>query len=355
MDNTKRRTRLAWLLEVAGYVVFLICFWTIERLLPSTTTTKTILGDLGRHGMVQTGLERLGVAGISSMALLSGFASVSSIWHNLVTKPMPVSDADIERKRAGLEATREMLAEKKERPRRLDVKISNAPVPGFWSRAVGTFRGSADTQERQALEMEVSGLDTMANSFEVNLSILESRRESQLHSQTALGHLMIAFSYRTGTTTINVLRRLFSHGVSVGDSDPVTNIIALFARHVYPSLDQASWARQISFLLSGIMLLASFSAVMQTFHLFARFAPSILQATRSNFALTIAQISGMDFGFRIEDIRSNLPQLWYGKHDTHVPLRHGEQIAARLGSRARLRKEDKTHASMYTKLGRTKS
>jgi hypothetical protein len=41
------------------------------------------------------------------------------------------------------------------------------------------------------------------------------------------------------------------------------------------------------------MLLASFSAVMQTLHLFARFAPTMLQATRSNFALIIAQISGM--------------------------------------------------------------
>ena len=301
VDNTKGRIRLAWLLELVGYLIFLVCFWTIGQLLPYTTATKTILEGLGRHGMVQAGLERLGVAGISSMALLSGFASASSIWHNLVTRPKPVSDADIERKRAGLDATTEMLAEKKERLRRIDAKLSNAPTPGFWSRAVGTLRGNADTQERQTLEMEVSGLDTMANALETTLSVLESRRESQLHSQTVLGRLTIAFSYgfscycvyRIGTTTINVVRRLLSQGASVGDSDPVTNVIALFARHVYPSLDQASWARQISFLLSGIMLLASFSAVMQTFHLFARFAPSMLRATRSNFALIIAQISGM--------------------------------------------------------------
>jgi hypothetical protein len=301
LDTTRGRKRLAWLLELLCYVIFLVCFWTIGRLLPYTTATKTVLEGLGRHGMVQAGLERLGVAGISSMALLSGFASVSSIWHNLVTRPKSVSEADIERKRAGLMATTEMLAEKKERLSRVEAKLSNAPSPSFWSRAVGSIRGNADTQERETLEMEVSGLDTMANSLETTLSILESRRDSQLHSQTALGRLTVAFSYsfscycvyRIGTTTLNVLRRLFSQGAPVGDSDPVTNIIALFARHVYPSLDQASWARQISFLLSGIMLLASFSAVMQTFHLFARFAPSMLQATRSNFALIVAQISGM--------------------------------------------------------------
>ena len=32
----------------------------------------------------------------------------------------------------------------------------------------------------------------------------------------------------------------------------------------------------------------------------------------------------------------------------HVPLNHGEQIAARLGSRAHLRREDETHASIVT-------
>ncbi|KAI1176753.1 alpha/beta hydrolase fold protein [Nemania sp. FL0916] len=54
-----------------------------------------------------------------------------------------------------------------------------------------------------------------------------------------------------------------------------------------------------------------------------------------------------DFGFRIEDIRHDLPvHLWYGKYDTHVPANHGEGIAARLGPSARLRVEDETHGSL---------
>ena len=92
---------------------------------------------------------------------------------------------------------------------------------------------------------------------------------------------------------MNVVRRTIFGQRSSAATDPITNAIAIFARHVYPSLDQASWARQISFLLSGIILLASFSAVMQTFHLFARFVPALLQATKSNFALLISQVSGM--------------------------------------------------------------
>ena len=57
-----------------------------------------------------------------------------------------------------------------------------------------------------------------------------------------------------------------------------------------------------------------------------------------------------DYGFRIEDIRPDLPvQLWYGKHDTHVPLNHGEQIAARLGGRAYLREWRMRHTQAFRK------
>ncbi|OLN94162.1 Proline iminopeptidase 3 [Colletotrichum chlorophyti] len=57
---------------------------------------------------------------------------------------------------------------------------------------------------------------------------------------------------------------------------------------------------------------------------------------------------GTEFGFRIEDIRSDLPvRLWYGRDDTFVPLKHGKEIAKRLGDNAHLRVDDDTHASIF--------
>jgi pimeloyl-ACP methyl ester carboxylesterase len=57
-----------------------------------------------------------------------------------------------------------------------------------------------------------------------------------------------------------------------------------------------------------------------------------------------------DWGFRIEDIRKDLPvQLWCGKDDCFVPANHGIQIGARLsggGGNVVLRVEDDTHASI---------
>jgi hypothetical protein len=78
-----------------------------------------------------------------------------------------------------------------------------------------------------------------------------------------------------------------------------------------------------------------------------------LRSQRESFAqgcdavLLDGKLMSSDFGIRVEDIRPDLPvQLWYAKHDNFVPLRHGEEIAARLGGRAQLRVEDETHASI---------
>ena len=58
-----------------------------------------------------------------------------------------------------------------------------------------------------------------------------------------------------------------------------------------------------------------------------------------------------DWGFRLEDIRSNIPiQLWYSKKDTNVPFRMGEAIAARLNTRpAFYANEDETHLNLVLK------
>ena len=55
-----------------------------------------------------------------------------------------------------------------------------------------------------------------------------------------------------------------------------------------------------------------------------------------------------DFGFKIEDIRKDLPlQLWHGRLDTMVPLQHAQKVAARVGSNAHLRISDDTHAGIW--------
>jgi Abscisic acid G-protein coupled receptor/The Golgi pH Regulator (GPHR) Family N-terminal len=299
----KGRLRLAWVLEIAGYAIFLVGFWTIGNLLPQTKTVNETLKD--QTNLFQACLDRLGITGVSFMALLSGFASVSSIWQNFGPKAQIVTESDINRKQVGLEAANDMLAEKKSRLESLERKMmSTAPSQSFWSKSISSLRGNADDTEKQTLHLEISGLETMCSSLENSLSILRAHYTVQQQSATKLGRAQLAFSYtfscycvyRIITTLLAILRwTFFNHRSTEGNtSDLITYTIALVARNIYPSLDQSSWTQQISFLLSGAMLLASFSAVTQTFHLFSRLLPSTLQLqTKTNFALLISQISGM--------------------------------------------------------------
>ncbi|KXJ94480.1 Abscisic acid G-protein coupled receptor-like domain-containing protein [Microdochium bolleyi] len=69
-----------------------------------------------------------------------------------------------------------------------------------------------------------------------------------------------------------------------------------------------AWARQISFLLSGVILAASANSVLQTFHLFARWTPGLLYQAQANLALLIGQISAIYVISAALLLRSNLPK-----------------------------------------------
>lgn len=295
----KGRLRLAWVLQLAGFTAWLGGFWwsgewLLRRLgQPSRTESSQSLSEAS--------LERIGVIGISVMSLLSGFASVSSPWQNFFSRPGLVTEATIARKAAGLEATQDMLSAKRSRLRALERKMSDAPRESFFQKAIGSIR--RNSTERQDLLLEISGLETMAVSLSTSHSNIQSRLQQQNRSRTAAGRVLLtasyAFStfclYRIFTTTLTAIRRALSaHHYSSQNfrsSDPVDNILALLAKHYDPHLDQAVWARQISFLLSGLILFSSLSSVMQTFHLFARFFPSLLKTIQANLALVVAQVS----------------------------------------------------------------
>lgn len=290
-----------WVLQFILFTVWLGGFWWSGEWLLRRLGQNP--GTESSQSLTEASLERIGVIGISVMSLLSGFASVSSPWQNFFSRSKLVTEATITRKAAGLEATQDMLSAKRSRLRALERKMSDAPTESFFQKAIGSIRRNPDSAERQALLLEISGLETMAVSLATSHSNLQSRFEQQKRSRTATGRLFLigsyAFSifclYRIFTTTLTAIRRALSaHHYSSQDfrsSDPVDNILALLAKHYDPLLDQAVWARQISFLLSGLILFGSLSSVMQTFHLFARFFPSLLKTIQTNLALVVAQVS----------------------------------------------------------------
>ena len=245
----KGRLRIAWILQTATFIVWLVGFWwSGERLLGQQSQERAAEHH---QSLSEACLERVGVFGISFMSVLSGFASVSSPWQNFGSRPRRVTEADLTRKQAGLDATTDMLAAKQSRLRALERKISDAPSEGFFQKAIGSIRGNADLTERKTLELEIAGLETMSVSLSTSHSLLQSRLRAQNRSRTATGRVLLTASYifsifclyRILTTSLTAIRRLLSSpSHTFTPSDPINNILALLAKHYDPHLDQADWA-----------------------------------------------------------------------------------------------------------------
>ncbi|KAL8766655.1 MAG: hypothetical protein Q9209_006638 [Squamulea sp. 1 TL-2023] len=317
--KSKGRLRTAWVLQIIITILWFVAFWwTGEKLLSKATTAGPAL-DTKSHTQTlsEACLSRVGIFGISLMGLLSGFASVSAAWQNFFAKHRPVTEADIARKAAGLEATNDMLAAKLSRLRALERKMSDTTQDrNFFQKAMGSIRGNADSTELRSLEIEIKGLETMASSLSTSHAMLHIRLEHQNRSRTLTGRLILASSYafalfclyRILTAFYSTLRRSIhssyqpqtssstrkqdDSSTASTSSDPITTLLALLATHYDPHLDRDLYTRQLSFLLSGLILLASFNSVMQTFALIARFLPS-LRAVNQNLPLLVAQVCGM--------------------------------------------------------------
>jgi hypothetical protein len=317
--NRGKIPKIAWLLQAAGLTLWLMGFWWLGKGIPGTYI-HDMASQPGKD-IIEACLERVGIIGISLMALLSGFAAVSSPWYTYGTKQRPVTESDVARKRAGLDAANDMLAAKKSRLRALQRKINEMPTQGFISKAMGTIRGNADTQELKALELEISGLSSMALSLSSSLTLLENRLAYSRRASSPLGKLFVrpashAFAvycvYRIFSASLASLRRILlpspdPTAFSSSSTDPINRILSLIAQHVDPTLDQLAWSRQISFLLSGIILLASCNSVLQTFHMITKLSPSLLYQAQANLALIVAQISATYVISSALLLRSNLP------------------------------------------------
>jgi hypothetical protein len=317
--------RVAWSLHTLLFLGWLFVFWSLGIAVPNTAPSMMPEEDSFVETLTRASLERIGVIGISLMALLAGFASVSSPWHTFSEvsgrKKRPITDADVNRKQSGLEAANEMLITKRHRLQQLERKLASqnsasTGTGGLMSKMMGSIRGtSADEAEIKTLKVEIAGLETMEANLSSSLSMMKNTRAANARASTTMGRLILVPSYlfscyclyRIIATFLTTIRRASSPSASFSSSDPINRFLGLLARHWDPKLDQIAWARTISFLLSGVILAASANSVVQTFHLFAKWMPGLLHHAQANLALAVGQIAATYVISASLLMRSHLP------------------------------------------------
>ncbi|KAK6501895.1 hypothetical protein TWF481_009714 [Arthrobotrys musiformis] len=271
-------------------------------------------------------LSRLGVIGVSLMALLSGFGAISAPWYCFARRQKPVTETDLRRAQGGLEATNVMLESKRQKLATIERKLNSKGSPdvntgagGILTKMMSSLRGGNDDfKEASALQMEISGLVAMQNSLTNEVQNITTRLKDQSRSQTVLGRLygivQFAFAiyciYRISSTSL--LRfsawSTAAHGgtVTFSQKDPIGNILAVIIKHYDPDLNREAWSRNIGFAFSGVIILGSLNSVLTTFNMVTKAAPSVWG--HAGLALAVSQVTAIYVMSAAVLLRSSLPR-----------------------------------------------
>eukprot|EP00053_Salpingoeca_punica_P010061 m.90565 g.90565 ORF g.90565 m.90565 type:complete len:453 (-) comp15268_c0_seq1:846-2204(-) len=271
------------------------------------------LGDpfnlLEKQGIlsIEQGIGRIGIVGVTSMAMLSGFGAVYSPYTYMSYFVRSVSDDDIDVLERRLLQNIRMIASKKKRivllERRATLPQESSKFGFMWS----MFGSSSSGEDIAVLRDSVKGLETLSHQLFLEINDMHGMRERVHYSQTlkgryfnVMGYLLSIYCvYKIVMTSVNVaLDR-------VGKLDPVSRGFQIAADYFGLEMDVKFWSQHISFMLVGIIIVSSIRSFLiqltKLFHFFASSASSHL------IVLLLAQIMGMYFMSLVILMRMNMP------------------------------------------------
>ncbi|RCI10698.1 hypothetical protein L249_5281 [Ophiocordyceps polyrhachis-furcata BCC 54312] len=282
--------RLAFPLQLLLFGGWLMVFFSVGWAVPlfptsavtTKTTTTTTTTRTMTTALILGCLERVGVVGISSMAFLAGFAAVSAPWHTIWRRRRRrVTDEDVARSQAGLDAAVDMLASKRLQLSGLQHRDDEQALVA--ADLLRTGSGGNKAAEVRALRVDIAGLEAVEARLKSRLESMRDLRAAGTARGRVLALPSYVFSvycvYRIAATALATVRRIVlssptpppplpppppptdSSYPSSGD-DPISRLLA----QATPTLlDQASWTRTLSFLSSGLILAAGARSAIATF------------------------------------------------------------------------------------------
>ncbi|KAF8900147.1 Abscisic acid G-protein coupled receptor-domain-containing protein [Gymnopilus junonius] len=260
-------------------------------------------------------LSRLIVVGTVILGLLSGFGAISSSWKYLSFGAQSVpSERDIDTAQYALTSVRNDMKERRAEAARREG--SSETQRSWFSRAGSSFRGA------DSLTQELRGLEALEYQMSRNLEALRERYEAAKFTSTFKGRVfnfvgrifMIYCIFRVISSIYNVLFRGTRRTSSTTTyTDLITDLLAYLLSKLYSdesesrirTEDIASFSRQLSLVLVGIIILSSIRLVL-------RGVTRALRITSRNLAaslmlLVLAQIMGIYMLSTLVQMRSSFP------------------------------------------------
>ncbi|XP_066584345.1 Golgi pH regulator [Prorops nasuta] len=289
-------------LTVLVYLCYLYLFWKVGDPFPIMSPKKGLLS-------IEQGVSRIGVIGVTVMALLSGFGAVNYPYSSMAYFMRPVSYADVQAIERRLMQTMDMIVAKKKRialAKKGEVVGQNEFRSRLWGMLpLGGMKGNQETIKQ--LQEEVTALEELSRQLFLEAHDIQNARERLEWAATWQGKyfnfLGYFFSlYCTWKIFISTINIVFDR---VGKKDPVTRGIEIVVHWMGFNIDVTFWSQHISFYLVGCIVLTSIRGLLLTL---TKFFYAISSSKSSNIiVLILAQIMGMYFVSSVLLMRMNMP------------------------------------------------
>uniref|UniRef100_A0A673KQ39 Golgi pH regulator-like n=1 Tax=Sinocyclocheilus rhinocerous TaxID=307959 RepID=A0A673KQ39_9TELE len=256
--------------------------------------------------------SRVGVIGVTLMALLSGFGAVNCPYTYMSYFLRNVTDSDILALERRLLQTMDMIVSKKKRiamTRRQMYQRGEEQnkQTGFWGMIKSVTSSPSGSENLSVIQQEVDALEELSRQLFLETVDLQATKERIEYSKTFQGKY---FNFLGYFFSIYCVWKIFMATINivfdrVGKTDPVTRGIEITVNYLGIQFDVKFWSQHISFILVGIIIVTSIRGLLITL---TKFFYAISSSKSSNvIVLVLAQIMGMYFVSSVLLMRMSMP------------------------------------------------